>query len=120
MADLERLGVVDDATYARAFVRDRFNGRGYGPARLRQDLVRKGVARDTIDQALAELTEAEDLGEAAQEQAARKWRTLSSEDDLRKRKKKTMDYLVRRGFGFESARAAVDAVAAEDEEESWD
>ena len=119
VADLERLGLVDDAAYARAFARGRFSGRGYGPSRLRQDLMRKGVAREAIDQALAELTEAEDLGEAARDQAARKWRTLSSEDDLRKRKKKTMDYLVRRGFGFEQARAAVDAVA-EDEEESWD
>ena len=119
VADLERLGLVDDAAYARAFVRGRFSGRGYGPARLRQDLMRKGVARGTIDAALAELTEAEDLGEAARDQAARKWRTLSSEDDLRKRKKKTMDYLVRRGFGFDQARSAVDAVA-EGEEESWD
>ena len=119
VADLERLGLVDDAAYARAFVRGRFSGRGYGPARLRQDLMRKGVARATIDGALAELTEAEDLGEAARDQAARKWRALASEDDPRKRKKKTMDYLVRRGFGFDQARAAVDAVA-DGEEESWD
>ena len=119
VADLERLGLVDDAAYARAFARGRFAARGYGPARLRQDLTRKGVARATIDAALAELTEAEDLGEAARDQAARKWRALSSEDDLRKRKKKTMDYLVRRGFGFDQARSAVDAVA-DGEEETWD
>ena len=116
---LERLGVVDDEAYARAFVRGRFSGRGYGPARLRQDLMRKGVARASIDAALAELTEAEDLGDAAREQAARKWRALASEEDLRKRKKKTMDFLVRRGFGFEQARTAVDDVA-DGEEETWD
>ena len=119
VADLERLGLVDDAAYARSFVRGRFSARGYGPARLRQDLTRKGVDRATIDAALAELTEAEDLGEAARDQAARKWRSLGSEDDLRKRKKKTMDYLVRRGFGFDQARTAVDAVA-DGEEEAWD
>ena len=120
VADVVRLGLVDDAAYARAFVRGRFSGRGYGPARLRQDLMRKGVGRDAIEAALAELSESEDLGDAARDQAARKWRTLSSEDDLRKRKKKTMDYLVRRGFSFGRAREAVDAVSAEDEEESWD
>ncbi len=120
VADLERLGLVDDAAYARAFARGRFSARGYGPARLRQDLQRKGVAREAIEAALSELTEAEDMGDAAREQAAKKWRSLASEDDLRKRKKKTMDYLVRRGFGFDSARSAVDAVSAEDEEESWD
>ena len=122
VADLERLGVVDDAAYARAFARGRFSGRGYGPARLRQDLIKKGVAREAIDAALAELTEAEDLGGAAREQAQKKWRALSSEDDLRKRKKKTLDYLMRRGFGFDSARSAVDAAAEQDEAEgeTWD
>ena len=120
VADLERLGVVDDAAYARVFARGRFSGRGYGPARLRQDLIKKGVSREAIDAALAELSETEDLGGAAREQAEKKWRSLSSEEDLRKRKKKTMDFLMRRGFGFESVRAAVEAVAAQDEEETWD
>ena len=114
VADLERLGLVDDEAYARAFVRGRFAGRGYGPARLRQDLMRKGVERATIDAALDELEEAEDLGAEAHEQAEKKWRALASEADLRKRKKKTMDYLVRRGFGFDIAREAVDALASEE------
>ncbi len=120
VADLERIGLVDDEAYARAFAKDRFNGRGYGPARLRQDLMRKGVGRATIDAALAELTEAEDLGAEAREQAAKKWRSLASEDDLRKRKKKTLDFLVRRGFGFDTARAAVEAAATDEDADGWD
>ena len=119
VADLERLGLVDDAAYARAFVRGRFEARGYGPARLRQDLQRKGIDRSTIDAALDELTEAEDLGAEARMQAEKKWRPLRSEDDLRKRKKKTMDFLVRRGFGFDTAREAVDRIA-EDDDELWE
>ena len=120
VADLERLGVIDDEAYARAFARGRFSGRGYGPARLRQDLMRKGVARETIDAALDELAEAEDLGAEARDQAARKWRTLASEEDLRKRKKKTMDYLVRRGFGFDEARAAVEGLEDDGAGDVWD
>ena len=119
VAGLEDAGLVDDQAYARAFVKSRFDARGYGPARLRQDLQRKGVARATIEAALEELTEAEDLGAEAREQAAKKWRSLSSEDDVRKRKKKTMDYLVRRGFGFDTARSAVDA-ASENDDELWE
>ena len=116
VAALERAGMVDDAAYARAFVQSRFEARGYGPARLRQDLQKKGVARRTIDEALEALTDAEDMEAEAREQAAKKWRTLSAEEDLRKRKKKTMDYLVRRGFGFGTARDAVDQLAADDED----
>lgn len=119
VADLERVGVVDDAAYARAFVRGRFSGRGYGPARLRQDLMRKGVARTVIDEALAELVETEDMGDEARQQAERKWRALTSEEDVRKRKKKTMDYLVRRGFGFDVARDAVERLAIDDDDAAW-
>ncbi|MEM0961492.1 MAG: RecX family transcriptional regulator [Bacteroidota bacterium] len=114
---LDRLGMVDDDAYARAFVRGRFSGRGYGPARLRQDLMRKGIDRGVINAALAELTEAEDLDAEARQQAVRKWRSLASESDVRKRTKKTMDYLVRRGFGFDVARSAVEGLA---DDEVWD
>jgi regulatory protein len=120
VADLERLGMVDDAAYARAFVRGRFEGRGYGPARLRQDLMRKGVDRTTIDAALAELEETADLGDEARQQAEKKWRALRSEEDVRKRKKKTMDFLVRRGYGFDTAREAVDAVAEGEDDAPWE
>ena len=120
VADLERLGLVDDAAYARAFVRGRFEARGYGPARLRQDLSKKGVDRATIDAALAELEETADLGDQARQQAETKWRALRSEEDVRKRKKKTMDYLVRRGYGFDTAREAVDAVARDEGDEPWE
>ena len=120
VAHLEGLGLVDDAAYAQAFVRGRFEARGYGPARLRQDLQKKGVDRRTIDAALEELTEAEDLGAEARGQAEKKWRALRSEDDVRKRKKKTMDYLVRRGFGFDTAREAVDRVADAEEDGLWE
>ena len=118
VADLERLGLVDDAAYARQFVTSRFQARGYGPARLRQDLIKRGVARASIDAALDALTEAEDLGDEARRQAEKRWASLASEADDRKRRKKTMDYLVRRGFGFDQARSAVDAVASDDE--TWD
>ena len=118
VADVQRLGLLDDAAYAHAFARSRFDARGYGPARIRQDLMKRGVARGFIDDALAELP-SDEVGDAAQEQAATKWRTLSAEEDLRKRKKKTMDFLVRRGFSYGDARDAVDALAR-DEEDIWE
>ena len=118
VAAVERLGLLDDAGYALAFARSRFDARGYGPQRIRQDLIKRGVARDLIDAALDELPQ-EDVSAEAREQAAGKWRTLSGEEDLRKRKKKTMDFLVRRGYTYGDARDAVDALAA-GEEDIWD
>ena len=120
LAKMQDYGYLDDAAYARAFARGRFAGRGYGPQRLRADLLRRGVAREAVDAALDALTEAEDLGEAARRHGRQRWRALAREADVRKRKQKTMDFLVRRGFSFDLAREVADELArGEDEEADW-
>ena len=42
---LEDIGAVDDAAYAAAVVRD-YGRRGYGPAKVREELRRRGVPRE--------------------------------------------------------------------------
>ena len=49
---------IDDLRYARCFVRSRQSRRSMG--RIRTDLLRRGVARDTIEQALAEEYDADE------------------------------------------------------------
>ena len=122
---LAAAGLLDDAAYAEAYARSRFSARGHGPARIRQDLQRRGVARAAIDAALDTLVETEDLAERATDDAAAKWRSLASEPDRRKRTRKTMDFLVRRGHSFDIARAAAEAAAAADPpdadaDEAWE
>ena len=107
-------GYLNDEQYALEFVKSRHASKGYGPSRLRQDLRRRGVPPTLVDRALATLEEEADLGEAAFEHAEKRWRRLAGEDDLRKRRKKTYDYLLRRGYGFDEARQAVERVEAEE------
>lgn len=52
---LEREGLIDDARFAAAWVRGRLALRPSGAARLRQELLRKGVSRDDIGRALGEM-----------------------------------------------------------------
>ena len=125
VAALADAGLLDDAAYAEAYARSRFAGPGHGPTRIRQDLQRRGVPRAAIDAALEALVEAEDLAERATDDAAAKWRSLASEPDRRKRLRKTMDFLVRRGHSFDVARTAAEAAAADDPEDAdeaevWD
>ena len=75
------------------------------------------MAPPLIDAALVTLEKEADLDDAAYEHAAKRWRRLRGEDDLRKRRKKTYDYLLRRGYGFDDARRAVERVEAEEENE---
>ncbi len=111
---LYTLGYLDDEAYARAYVRARFAGRGYGPQRIRAELLRRGVRRDYADAALAELLAEDDVAEQARRHAAKRWPRLASEPDPRKRRKKLTDYLVRRGFSFDVVRRVVDELAREE------
>lgn len=107
---LYALHYLDDAAYARSFVAGRFRSRGYGPARIRGDLMRRGVDRNMIEEALGEVLQPDETLEAAREQAEKRWARLTSEPDLQKRRKKLSDYLLRRGFSYDTVRAVVESV----------
>ena len=108
VAWLRELGYLDDAAYARSYVEARFRNRGYGPARLRSDLRRRGVAGRVIDAVLGVLVEEEDMLEAARSHAEKRWPRLAAEADAFKRRKKLSDYLVRRGFSYDITRRVVE------------
>ena len=108
VARLRELGYLDDAAYARNYVEARFRNRGYGPGRLRGDLLRRGVAAPLIDAALEDLIEQDDVLDAARRHAEKRWPRLAAEADARKRRKKLTDYLVRRGFSYDIARRVID------------
>ncbi|MEM1055582.1 MAG: RecX family transcriptional regulator [Bacteroidota bacterium] len=116
IAQMERYGYLDDVAYASAFARGRAASRGHGPQRLRADLIKKGVPREAIERALDEL-DTDDLADSAHRLALQRWRALSREADLRKRKKKTTDFLLRRGFSFDQVREAVEAAMENDPHE---
>lgn len=97
---LEELGVVDDAAYAAALVRH-YSARGYGAARIRQELRHRGVDRDLWEEALSQLPDSSELLPALV-------RKLSRGDlsDPRQRKR-VQDALLRRGFSYEEIRQAM-------------
>jgi regulatory protein len=104
-AAVERLGsqgYQDDARFAAAFARDRAAG-GYGPLRIRQDLAGHGLDRDQIEAALA-ACEA-DWAQRATTSARRRFRAAELADPARRRK--AIDFLIRRGFEHGQASAAV-------------
>ena len=97
---LEDIGAVDDAAYAASLARH-YGGRGYGPARVREELRRRGVDRSLWDQALEELPEAaETLDRLIQKKCG---------GDLAdpREKKRVSQALMRRGCDWSDVRAAM-------------
>jgi len=96
---LEKIGAVNDSDYASAIVKH-YCAKGYGLARVRDELYRRGIPRDLWDAALEEAEAQED---AAVEFLNKKLGGACERDDLRR----AAAMLQRRGFSYDEARAAV-------------
>ena len=116
---LERLidrKYLDDRSLATSYAAARAGMRGEGHHRIRLRLLRRGVAREIVDDVIADLQPEVDWLEVAREQASMRWKRLGTSQDLRRRQKKLFDFLVRKGFDFDVARQ----VTAEFEDHSGD
>lgn len=112
VARAEGLRLLDDAAFARQFVRSRAS-RGRGPARLRQDLRALSVADSLIESALREeWPEPEDALGLAAALAARRARQLGDIPRELKRRR-LLAYLARRGFSGAPVSELVRRVLAE-------
>jgi len=98
---LVELGYISDSDYATLIVRH-YSSKGYGVTRIRDELYKRGIPRDLWEEKLDEVNE-DALDDAALEFLMKKLRGSDDKDDLRR----ASDALVRRGFSFEDARAAV-------------
>lgn len=107
VARLAELGLLDDAAFSRYWVESRQSFRPRGRLALRDELRRKGVDRDTIDEALAEASEGEDpdAERARAEQVARAaLRRYADSPDRITFQRRLGGMLQRRGFSLEVIR----------------
>ena len=101
---LAGLGYQDDARFGASFARDRASA-GYGPVRIRQELAGHGLDREQVEASVAACET--DWPELARAQITKRFRPAELEDPGRRRK--AVDFLLRRGFDPPSAWAAVRA-----------
>jgi regulatory protein len=109
LADLERLGYVNDRQFAGQWAAGRLRLRGFGRRRIEQELRRKGIAHEVIREAINEAVPAEDEREAAVKAAEKKLRTMQSVgSDVRRRR--LAGFLERKGFSSEITRSIINLV----------
>lgn len=96
---LRALGFLNDAEFARSFARSRAVGRGMSRRRIQAELGRRGVARELVDAAVADVMEDEGIDERSLVDAAaqKKLRSLARfEPDVQRRR--LYGFLARKGF----------------------
>ena len=109
MSDLEELGYLDDADYARTVARH-YAAKGYGERKIRDELYRRGVDRALWDEALEEAgTPEEGIDLFLQKK-------FGGQGPDGKERRRAFDALVRRGFRWEDIQDALRRYGAEIEE----
>lgn len=116
---LTAAGALDDAAFARLWVEDRGERRGYGIARLRRELTRRQVPDELIEQALTAL-EDRDHAQTARDLARKRAATLPAKLEPPVVARRLHAYLVRRGYSDGLANVVAIEVSGLERFRSWD
>lgn len=107
------MGYLDDHAFARYWVENRSSFKPLGPGALRHELRTKGVDPDIISEVLETELDTDAAAYAAASRQAPRLRGLSRRDF----RQKLGNFLQRRGFNYGTARAALDRVMSEMDEQ---
>jgi regulatory protein len=107
IANLIEQDYLNEERFAIAFAGGKFRIKQWGRVKIKHELKQKGVGEYSIKKAMKQISE-EDYWAVLKKLADEKYMSLKSEQYLI-RKKKTMDYLVQRGFEIELIKKAIDA-----------
>jgi regulatory protein len=94
--------VLDDERFARRYAEDKRELAGWGPERIREALLERGVPIDTVEEVLATDSHGDQL-DRAREILIRRARPLEDNAD----RQRALEYLARRGYDYEIAYEAV-------------
>ncbi|GAA4626024.1 hypothetical protein GCM10023196_032550 [Actinoallomurus vinaceus] len=110
------VGLIDDAAFARAWVESRHAGRGLARRALAAELRQRGVADETVSEAMEELGPEQEEA-AARELVARRLPGTRGLDPV-KRTRRLMGMLARKGYSgglaYRVVREALEAEGADD------
>ncbi|MDE2028476.1 MAG: regulatory protein RecX [Candidatus Omnitrophica bacterium] len=97
VSDLTATGLLDDRAFTKSWINYRL-ARPFGFRRIILELKNKGIDPEIIDQAVAEARENVSPEAAALDLAQRRWQRVPAGVELLKKKKRVLDFLLRRGF----------------------
>ena len=104
---------LDDRKYARRRTL-MLRKKGYGPYRIRRDLLEKGVLEQLVAAALEDSYETDSQNEDCRTVLAKKLKSARDTSDIPALRKKLYRFLINRGFNQETARHELDLILSED------
>lgn len=119
MNRLRRAGFVDDEAFSRMWITERTSTKGYGPRRLRAELLRLGVPAASIEEALSSAYPTDSKSTMLARMARLKWHKLSDQDP-RAKARKLYSYLIRLGFASSEVSEVVELIVRTENEQATD
>jgi regulatory protein len=96
--ELEERDFINEVDFAEKFARDKYHLNGWGPAKIKVHLLKKGISKEISEQATAEVFEETDLKKQFIKLVEKRRYKFLREGNALKRKKKILDYLQRKGY----------------------
>ena len=110
--DLKRIGLLDDKSYAVRFSKDLLTRKPMGPFLLRQELKKRSIPGQIIEDVVDKIYQEVRLPELALRAVRRKPQLMRVSGEL-ERKKKIHDFLLRRGFSWEEIGEVITEIEEE-------
>ena len=100
---MEELGLIDDRRFGEDYARELFSRKGYGARRVAQELRRRGIGQELIQELLAEYEDPERAGEAIRRVLEKKYPGWREDEKVRRR---AFAALQRLGYSYQEVREA--------------
>ncbi len=108
---LENYSLIDDSAYAKQFVSSK--QRTAGRRKIKYELLNRGVDQELIEETL-EKQLGENYMEALKALASKKLQSLSKNNEERAAMKKTIDFLLRKGYTYGEVKEVLGNILEED------
>jgi len=96
--EFESKGWLNDFEFAKAYVNDKYKLSGWGPQKIRMYLFKEGISNQIIEMVISGLNSDPEIYTTLEKLVQKKKNHFLREKDTFKRKKKVVDYLMRKGF----------------------
>lgn len=103
---------INDRSYADKYISDGIKLRRHGFTRIRTELLRRGVDRDTVDEAIESARQSCEISPREQIEAVLDSRFSGADLSNPKERNRIFAYFARRGFSFDDIRGAINSKSA--------
>ena len=118
LTELQQKGFINDKEFALAFISEKQKSKKWSKAKLRSELIKRGVSSEIISEVLNQTFNNEREIESAKEIAEKKLsQIIKKENDKRKVYQKIMMYLQSKGYDYEMSSEVVRKILKSDDED---